>query len=248
MKNILITGASSGLGLFLTRYFNNINYDLTTIGKDKIKLKKLKLTLKKKNVKNCYALDLNNEKNLKKFLKNLRGKKFDAVIHCIGGGFGKHNPLIEKKDLNFLFNLNVGVLAAINKEVVEKKLFAKNLKLIHISSVAAVEATASVGYSMVKASLISYTKILSKHLINKKIFVHCILPGAFEYENNSFERLKIRNKRIYKEFIRKKLPRKKIANAINMLGLFKLLVSDEGNILTGSPIIADYSETNSFRL
>ena len=48
MKNILITGASSGLGLFLTRYFNNINYDLTTIGKDKIKLKKLKLTLKKK--------------------------------------------------------------------------------------------------------------------------------------------------------------------------------------------------------
>ena len=162
MKNILITGASSGLGLFLTRYFNNINYDLTTIGKDKIKLKKMKLTLKKKNVKNCYALDLNNEKNLKKFLKNLDGKKFDAVIHCIGGGFGKHNPLIEKKDLNFLFNLNVGILAAINKEVVEKKLFTKNLKLIHISSVAAVEATASVGYSMVKASLISYTKILSK--------------------------------------------------------------------------------------
>ena len=43
---------------------------------------------------------------------------------------------------------------------------------------------------MVKASLIAYTKALSKFLIKKNIFIHCILFGAFEYELNSFERLK----------------------------------------------------------
>ena len=248
MKNILITGASSGLGLFLTKYFNHINYEVTAIGKDKSKVKKLKSQLLNKNKKNCLSIDLNNKKNLIKLFKFIKGKKFNAVIHCLGGGFGKHDPLINKKDLEYLFNLNVGISLALNKEIVEKKLYKNNLKLIHIGSVAGLESIASVGYSIVKASLISYTKSLSKHLINKDIFVHCVLPGAFEYENNSFERLKIKNKKIYKDFIKNKLPRKKIANAENMIGLFKLLISDEGNMLTGSSITIDFSESNSFRL
>ena len=248
MKNILITGASSGLGLFLAKHFNNAGFEVTTIGKDKSKIKKLKSYLQNKNKKNCLSMDLNSQKNLNKLFKFLKGKKFNAVIHCLGGGFGKHDPLINKKDLDYLFNLNVGIALAINKEIVEKKLFKNNLKLVHMGSVAGLEATASVGYSMVKASLISYTKTLSKHLINKNIFVHCVLPGAFEYEYNSFERLKIKNRKMYNNFIKKKLPRKKIAKAENMIGLFKLLISDDGNMLTGSSITIDFAESNSFRL
>tara|TARA_B100001971_G_C18089284_1_gene482589 strand:- start:115 stop:861 length:747 start_codon:yes stop_codon:yes gene_type:complete len=248
MKNILITGASSGLGLFLTKYFNNADYEITAIGKNKSKIKKLKSYLQNKNKKNCLSMDLNNQKNLYKLFKYLKGKKYNAVIHCLGGGFGKHDPLINKKDLDYLFNLNVGIAVAINKEIIEKKLYKSNLKLVHIGSVAGLESTGSVGYSMVKASLISYTKTLSKHLINKNIFVHCVLPGAFVYENNSFERLKIKNRKVYNNFIIKKLPRKKIAQAENMIGLFKLLISEEGNMLTGSAITIDFTESNSFRL
>ena len=78
------------------------------------------------------------------------------------GGFGKHTPTISKKDLNFLFNINVSSAVGINKDYSRKKKYNKNLKIIHIGSVASVESTASVGYSMVKASLIAYTKSLSK--------------------------------------------------------------------------------------
>tara|TARA_B110000259_G_scaffold139548_1_gene157131 strand:- start:346 stop:846 length:501 start_codon:yes stop_codon:yes gene_type:complete len=166
----------------------------------------------------------------------------------MGGGFGKHNPLISQKDLNELFNINVSLAVEINKEIIEKKCFKKNLKIIHISSIAGIESTASVGYSMVKASLIAYVKTLSKRLIKNNIYVHCILPGAFEYENNAFERLKLRDKNIYNKFIKDKLPTQKISTAKDFLGLFKLLISNEGNILSGSAITADYSETNSFRI
>ena len=77
------------------------------------------------------------------------------------------------------------------------------------------------------------------------------LPGASQfawYENNAFERLKTNNKRIYKKFIKQKLPRNKIANGEEFLGLFDYLVSKNGNPLAGSSIVADFSETNSFRL
>ena len=106
----------------------------------------------------------------------------------MGGGFEKHDPLINQKDLKELFNVNVGIAVDINREIIKKNNYNKDFKIIHVSSVAGIESTASVGYSMVKAALIAYTKTLSKRII-KNIYVHCVLPGAFEYENNSFERL-----------------------------------------------------------
>ena len=56
--------------------------------------------------------------------------------------------------------------------------------------------------------------------------------GAFEYDNNAFERLKLRNKN---------------ANGKQFLGLFDFLVSENGNPLAGNSVVADFSETNSFR-
>ena len=248
MKNILITGATSGLGLCLAKYMNQINYNLITVGKDVKKVTNLKKILSTKNKRNCYQFNLNNKKKFKIFCQKLSKKKFDAVLHCMGGGFGKHETLIKQKDLEELFNVNVGIAVELNREIIEKNNYNKNLKIIHVSSVAGIESTASVGYSMVKAALITYSKTLSKKLIKKNIYVHCVLPGAFEYENNSFERLKLRNKKIYKKFIREKLPLQKIASAENFLGLFKFLISNEGNILSGSSVTADYSESNSFRI
>ena len=47
MKKILITGASSGLGLMLCRHYNAKGFNLVTIGRDKKKL----ILLKKKFLK-----------------------------------------------------------------------------------------------------------------------------------------------------------------------------------------------------
>ena len=250
MKTVLITGATSGLGLMLSRHYDSTGYDLITVGRDPRKVVSLKKEISKKNQKNCFALDFKSKVNYEKFLKIIKKKKkkVDIIIHCLGGGFGLHNPIISFDDLNFLFHLNVSTGVGINKIILENKKYNKNLKIIHIGSVASIESTASVGYSMVKASLIAYTKTLSKSLIKKNIFVHCILLGAFEYENNSFERLKKNNKKIYKQFIKQKLSINKIANGKQFLGLFDFLVSKNGNPLAGSSLVADFSETNSFRL
>ena len=72
--------------------------------------------------------------------------------------------------------------------------------------------------------------------------------SAFEYENNSFERLKKKNEKIYKKFIKERLPLQKISKPHDFIGLFELLISNNGNILSGSSITADFTETNSFRI
>ena len=173
MKKILITGASSGLGLMLSRYYDEKGFNLVTIGRDQKKINSLKKELSKENQKNSYAFDFKIKSNYDKFLKilSLQKEKFDVIVHCLGGGFGMHNPIISREDLNFLFNINVSSAVGINKVVLDNKKYNKNLKIIHIGSVASIEATASVGYSMVKSSLIAYTKTLSKVVIKQNIFL-----------------------------------------------------------------------------
>ena len=50
-----------------------------------------------------------------------------------------------------------------------------------------------------------------------------------------------------KQIIKQKLPRNKIANGEQFLGLFDFIVSENGNPLAGNSVVADFSETNSFR-
>ena len=178
MKKFLITGASSGLGLYLSRYFNKLNYDLVTVGRSLSNVKELKKILNKKNKKNCFKYDLLNTRQLNSFKNKIKKMKFDSVIHCMGGGLGMHDPLINQKNLIKLFNFNVSVAVAINNEVISKNLRNKKLRIIHIGSVASLETGASVGYSSVKASLLAYTKTLARYFVKNNIFVHCVLPGA----------------------------------------------------------------------
>ena len=96
MKTVLITGATSGLGLMLSRHYDSMGYNLITVGKDQKKVILLKKEIFKKNQKNCFALDFKSKINYEKFLKIIKKnkKKVDIIIHCLGGGFGLHNPII----------------------------------------------------------------------------------------------------------------------------------------------------------
>ncbi len=246
-KNILITGASSGLGLCLTEHFNKKNANLICVGRSKLKIKKILRDLDNTKI-NFLSLDLTKDKNLKKMLGFIKKekKKIDIIIHCMGGGFGKKDHLLDKKDFEFLMKINLGVSIEINKYIIENKLY-RDLKIIHIGSVASIENVASVGYSTSKAALIGYVKTVSKHFLNKKIFISSILPGAFEYKGNSFERLKNRNFKEYSKFIKKRLPLGYIPKPDEMTTMIELMVSNKGKMFTGSSIILDYGESNSFR-
>ena len=207
MKNLLITGASSGLGKKISEHFSKKNFNLVCIGKTKVKIQKFKKNLN--NKKNIYfSYDLVKDKNLIKLINKLKKiDDLDGVIHCMGGGLGIHEDLITKKNFIKLFNCNLFAQSEINnlliKNYIKKK---KQLKIIHISSVASLENVASIGYSTAKAALNIYSKILAKKFIKDKIFVKNLILGGFETEDNSFGRLKKKNFRAYKNFIKKECP------------------------------------------
>ena len=64
MKTILITGATSGLGLLLSRYYDSKGFNLLATGRDKKKLILLKKELSTKNKNNCFSFDFKEKKKL----------------------------------------------------------------------------------------------------------------------------------------------------------------------------------------
>lgn len=243
---ILINGASSGLGRYLSQYYNSKGHNLICIGKNKSKIMSLKREMSSKNL--FFSGDLSIDKILIKLKKDLlKIKKIDAVIHCMGGGFGIKDDLLSKKDFFELFNKNLFVQSEINNFIIKKSLKEKNsLKIIHISTVASIENVASVGYSTAKAALNIYSQILSKKLFSKNIDIKNIIMGAFETNDNSFGRLKKKNIRAYKKFKNTRMPLKKYILPNEIVPTLNFLLDKNSRIISGD-IVLDNREKSSFR-
>lgn len=247
MKNLVITGASSGLGKKICEHFSKKNFNLVCIGKTFVKLQKLKKNLN--NKKNLYfSYDLVKDKNLVKLINKLKKiEDLDGVIHCMGGGLGIHEDLITKKNFIKLFNCNLFAQSEINNLLIKNSIKRKKqLKIIHISSVASLENVASIGYSTVKAALNIYSKILAKKFIKDKIFVKNLILGGFETEDNSFGRLKKKNFRAYKNFIKKRMPLDRLSYSSEIIPIIEFILNPGSEIVSGELVIDNY-ETNTFR-
>jgi len=138
MKNILITGATSGIGLELTKMVAERNYNIIFIARNKFKSEELKSSLEKKhNIKVDYLIsDFSDLNSIKIATKKLIDKKiiFDCVVNNAGKvyfSYGKTKDNIERS-----FQINYLSHFYITEKLIKENKFSKNSQIINISSVA----------------------------------------------------------------------------------------------------------------
>lgn len=248
-KNILITGASKGLGYDLAISLSKDNNKLLLISRDTKKLNKLKQRCNFSSKHKVLSADLlfpdkilAVSKEIKIFFKD----KIDIIIHCAGGGLGLKQSNLSYSDLLKLLNLNILSSIEINRLLLPSMIKRKNGKIIHIGSIASIEAVGSLGYNIAKASLNAYVKTLGRELASKKIVVTGIAPGGFISKDNAMDRLKIKNSKAYNIFIKKRLPRKKMGQTKEIIPLIKFLCSENSGMMSGCLIPIDGGESKSY--
>ena len=260
--NILITGASRGLGLnhakILSKNKKN-NIILTDISegassafsnKDKKTLNKL---LKNKNIHIIYSnLIFTNEIKLittkiKKIFKN----KIDAII-CNAGGdipgesitaFGNKSKtndyMIPTIEFDQIYKRNFDTAFNILKKIVPLMKKNNHGKIITISSVnALLDQSNEFAYSTAKNSIIHFSKILARDLLKHNIQVNCICPGP-TVTSRFLHTLKQRKKN-ETNILKKNKGLGRIAQPNDISNLIEFLLSKNAEILTGQIIAADY--------
>ena len=122
----------------------------------------------------------------------------------------------------------------------------KKGNLVHVGSIASVEATGSVGYNTVKAALAGYVRTLGRELAGAGVVVTGILPGGFYAPENSWVRLKANKPDVVDNFIETKLPRKFLGKAEEIVPLISFLCSDAASMMGGCLVPIDAGEGMSF--
>lgn len=168
-KNVLITGATGGIGKVIVKKFKNSNANVFEIGRSK-------------KPKNGFSCNLENEIEVENIFNGL--KKIDVVIACAGQYVSSNVPL-ENMPLSQWEKTMSNNLTSV---FLTTKYFLKNIKkykpktptLILIGSTAGVFGEANhADYATAKAGLYGFLKSLKNEIVQleKNARVNLIAPG-----------------------------------------------------------------------
>lgn len=245
-KNILITGASKGLGAVISNHFGMKGARLSLMARSKGKLESIVASLPNQALHSCIAVDFLNSDGLLKALDKISDTHFDIIIHCAGGGMGFGENLLTSEDLTKVFKLNIGVAAEINRMFAPSMIKNKKGNIIHIGSVSGKEVTASVSYGTIKAALAGYVKSVGRKLAVDNVIACGIVPGGFYAPENAMWRFQTHNPDGYKEYIEKNVPNQRMPLAEDFLPIIELLCSEKASPFASCLVPIDGGQSISF--
>jgi NAD(P)-dependent dehydrogenase (short-subunit alcohol dehydrogenase family) len=174
-KSILVTGASSGIGLSIVKLMASSNAKLVLTGRNESKLQKLISNIEGEGHK-YFIADLEDDNQLDLLVNNL--PKLDGIV--FNAGINEFIPIkfISREKSEKIFNTNYFSSLFLLQKILKKKLLNKQSSLVFISSISSILGVpATALYAASKASINSTVKVLASELSKQKIRVNAINPG-----------------------------------------------------------------------
>jgi short-subunit dehydrogenase len=190
--NIIITGASSGLGKELAKYYDKEGNNLYLIARRHDRLQQLQAELKCQT--KIYSVDVSEFDTLQETTKEIikDAKNIDLVIANAGISLGHDSGFSEFGNFKRLMDINFLSIHALLEHIVPTMQAQKSGKIAIISSLASIVAMpSSIAYSASKRAINSYCESLRNYLSNDNIDVVNILPGFIKSEMTDKNRFKM---------------------------------------------------------
>ena len=230
-KNIIITGATGGIGNSIVDTLTSLNSKLIVTGTNEKKLEQLK----NKNA-NLIVIkqDISIHDELEAFVEKCNNEldgKIDVLVNNAGITQDNLTIRMDKKEWDNVININLTSTFLLSKYVIKKMLKNKFGKIINITSV--VGHTGNIGqanYAASKGGVSSMSKSLSLEYAKKNILINCIAPGFIETAMTE----KINND--FKSQLKSKIPLDRFGSPQDIANCVAFLSSDLSNYITGETI------------
>jgi hypothetical protein len=177
-QTVLITGASGGIGLELSKLFAKDGYSLVLVARSEDKLQKLAGELKVPVI--ILSKDLSKPSSPQEIFDNLLEKKIHIDILVNNAGFGSYgffyNTSLEE-ELKLL-QVNIIALTHLTKLFLPSMIQHHDGKILNVSSTAAFQPGPLMAvYYASKAYVQSFSEALSNELIGTGVTVTALCPG-----------------------------------------------------------------------
>lgn len=183
--NIVVTGASRGIGYELVKKFIHHQHKVIAIARSRKDLLRLEEELKSDNF---YFIEfdlstVNYHEVLIPFVMK-RFEKVDILINNAGLLINKPFDELTDNDFDHLFNINVKSAFKLTKALID--LFKKGAHIVNISSMGGMQGTAKFPglslYSASKAALAVLSECMAEELKGRNIRVNALALGAVQTE------------------------------------------------------------------
>ncbi|WP_243854611.1 SDR family NAD(P)-dependent oxidoreductase [Flavobacterium sp. 270] len=202
-KNVLITGATSGIGYEFAKIFAEKNYNLILIARNRENLKKTALEMKKisNNIEITeIAIDLFERDAAREIYKITKERRIfvDILINNAGQGeWGKFNETDLDREIS-LVDLNINSVLSLTKFYLKPMLKNGKGKILFVaSSVSKAPSPYMAVYAATKAFILSFAEAISNEVKDTSITITALQPDATD--TDFFHKAKAENTVTYKE-------------------------------------------------
>ena len=229
-KNILITGASGGIGNELVKKFVSLGGNVLGSGTRAEKLDLLKKKYPNIKVK---KFDIAEHSRIEEFIDNVSLELGGLDILINNAGINMDNLSLRMKDDEWkkVIDINLTSTFLLSKYSIKKMLKNKFGRIVNITSV--VGHTGNLGqsnYSASKAGIIGMSKSLAIEYAKKNITINCVSPGFIlsDMTMNIAEKVKL--------YLTSRIPMGKLGTGEDVSNCAAFLSSDQASYVTGETI------------
>jgi len=230
-KNIIVTGASGGIGNSIVKKLSERGANILASGTKSEKLEKLKS--ENKNIK-ILKFDISEIEKIDQFIEDA-SSELGGNLNCLinNAGITQDNLAIRMSldEWKKVIDINLTSTFLMSKSAIKKMLKNKSGKIINITSV--VGHTGNLGqanYTASKAGIIAMSKSLAIEYAKKNININCISPGFIKTAMTD----KIDEK--FKEMIISKIPSARLGEPEDIANAVLFLASDQSNYINGETL------------
>jgi short-subunit dehydrogenase len=223
-KFAIVTGASTGIGLELTKICLKNEYDVL-IAADEPEIEHVAATLQEESgAVEAVQADLSGAEGVDRLYAAVKGRQVDALLANAGRGLGRAFLDQDADAWRRVVDTNItGTLLLVQKVGCDMRRLGAGRILITGSIAGFMPGTYQAVYNGTKAFLDSFSFAIRHELKDTGVSVTCLMPGATE--TDFFERADMMDTKIGQQ-------RKDDAAAVAQIG-FDAMMKGEGDVVTG---------------
>lgn len=220
----LVTGASSGIGMEISKYLDKLGYEIILVARDKEKLESVAKTLHNKS--KIIVMDLKQVEDIKSLYVLIKNDDIDILVNNAGfGDCGYFSETELAKEVDMI-DTNIKAVHILTK------LFLKDMKkknrgyILNVSSSAAFQAGPLMAtYYATKAYVYRLTEAINYELKKEKVdnvHISCLCPGPVATNFNKVADVKFSVKPLKADYVAKYAIDKMFKNKLLIIPGFKM--------------------------
>lgn len=170
----------------------------------------------------------------------------DIVVHNLGGTLGITDPFCSAKDWLRVWQFNMGAALELNLLLIPEMRRQRWGRIVHVSSISALENQGPVPYCSIKAALTAYSRSMGRVLAPEGIIVSAVLPGAVFTEGGYWDSASRERPEHVKKFLADRMAIQRFGVPDEIGDAVAFLCSERASFFVGSIVPVDGGQGRCF--